>query len=432
MTDLLSLKSARRWYPLIHHPVQVALVTDDVRFKVVPAGRRSGKTERAKRYLVCEAATTQGDYFAAAPTYNQAKRIWWNDLKILSHPIHDKRPSESDLIISLKNGSSIHIIGLDQPERIEGKIWHGGIIDEIANIKKTAWAENIAPALDTMDPSRPGHLAWCWLIGVPEGLNHYYDLAQLALSGTAPDWKLYTWKSSEILPQDTIDAAKRRMSARQFRQEYEASFEFAQGRIYEDFSEKNTTNETIKENERLIWCHDFNFSPMSSCICVIRDGKVMILDEIILQSAVVSQAASEFIDRYAKHNHKSVILYGDPAGRAGQKHGQKSNWSILESSLRDAGWNVASRVPAAAPAIRDRQNAVRGLIANAVGDRRLFVNQAKCPYVYRGLSTVQFKEGSTFLENEGEYQHVTTAIGYFADVEYPVSGKASRVKISGV
>ena len=43
-----------RWYPLKKHPVQLALVRavdNGIRFPLVPAGRRSGKTERFKRYL---------------------------------------------------------------------------------------------------------------------------------------------------------------------------------------------------------------------------------------------------------------------------------------------------------------------------------------------------------------------------------------------
>ncbi len=56
-TNKLPSPELARWYKLIPHPVQLSLVNDDVRFKVVPAGRRSGKTERAKRFqpLVYEA-----------------------------------------------------------------------------------------------------------------------------------------------------------------------------------------------------------------------------------------------------------------------------------------------------------------------------------------------------------------------------------------
>ena len=82
------------------------------------------------------------------------------------------------------------------------------------------------------------------------------------------------------------------------------------------------------------------------------------------------------------------------------------------------------------PPIRERQNAVRGRILNGHGQRRLFVNQTKAPYCYKGLSTVQVKDGSTFQEADSEYQHVTTAIGYYIHANYPISGGKTTIKTS--
>jgi hypothetical protein len=311
-------------------------------------------------------------------------------------------------------------VGLDQPQRMEGVLWAGGIIDEIADIKSGAWEENISPALDTYNPERPDSRAWCWLIGVPDGLNHYYDLAEYARTSGDPDWKLYTWLSSDILPKDVIDAAKRRMGLKQFKQEYEASFETATGRIYEDYGSHNLTTETILEHEQLWWFHDFNFTPMSSGIGVKRGNALYCLDEIILTSAIARQSALEFCDKYKNHSNKNVIVYGDPAGRAGEKHGHASDYTEIEKVLRDNGWVVQRKVKNAAPAIRDRQNAVRSKILNANGEASLFVNPNICKYLHKGLSTVTTKKGSTFLEEETEFQHITTAVGYCIDYEWPV------------
>jgi hypothetical protein len=70
------------------------------------------------------------------------------------------------------------------------------------------------------------------------------------------------------------------------------------------------------------------------------------------------------------------------------------------------------------------------LIEDAIGKRRLFVNPKKCKYVNTGLSTLQLKKGSTFQEEDGEYQHITTALRYFTDVEYPVRGKSKMGETS--
>jgi hypothetical protein len=58
MSSLLLKRQQARWYPLKDHPVQLSLlgaVDRGVRFPIVPAGRRSGKTERLKRFVAKQA-----------------------------------------------------------------------------------------------------------------------------------------------------------------------------------------------------------------------------------------------------------------------------------------------------------------------------------------------------------------------------------------
>lgn len=417
-----------RWYKLRDHATQLSLINDVCRFKVVPAGRRSGKTERFKRHVVKQAmAHPGGRFFAAAPTRDQVKKIFWADLKLLSlASIHARRPSESDLIIHFDNDAEIHLVGLDQPARIEGVVWDGGGIDEMADVKGEAWESNIRPALDTFNPMRPDYRAWCWLFGVPDGLNHYYDLAEYARTAGDPDWKLYHWKSSDILPPDVIEAAKRQMSKKQYLQEYEASFETASGRIYDDYGPANWCEEVIEPHEQLLWMHDFNYSPMSSCIGVMRDAGVHLLEEIILTSAVARQSAEEFVERYASHQNKHVVIYGDPAGKAGEKHGQSSDYIEIEKVLNAHNWSFTRKIRPSTRSIKDGQNAVRAKIMNAAGEVSLFVNPSTAKYVHKALATGQLKKGSTFLEEDGEFQHVGTAVRYFIDYEFPTHGRDNR------
>lgn len=434
-------RERERWYPLIEHPVQLALIAavgQGVRFPVVPAGRRSGKTERAKRFLAKQAMRNPGKrFFAAAPTRDQVKKIYWQDLKLLTFcSTHERPPSESELIIFMPNGAEIHLIGLDRPERIEGVLWHGGVIDEIADLRDgdTAWKENILPALNTFNPAEPDYRAWCWLIGVPDGLNHYYDLAQYAETGNDPDWRLFHWKSAEILPVDVVAAAKRTMSARQYRQEYEAEFSGATGRIYEDYGKANHTSARIEPHEQLMWMHDQNFTPLSSAVGVRRDNALHLLGEIVLTSAVSKQSAMEFVEKFKAHQNRHVLVYGDPAGRAGEKHGHASDYTDIEGVLKANGWSYTRKVKPAAPAIKDRQNAVRTKIKTADGHMSLFVNPLTAPWCDKGLATVQLQEGSTFQEDQrNKYQHITTAIGYCVDVEWPsASRNVQRMQLIGL
>ncbi len=240
------------------------------------------------------------------------------------------------------------------------------------------------------------------------------------MSANDPEWKCFHWKSSEILPAETIAAAKRQMSKRQYQQEYEADFVGATGRIYEDYGIENHTGETIQPHEQLMWMHDQNFTPLSSAIGVRRDESLYLLDEIVLTSAVSKQSALEFVEKYKDHQNRHVLIYGDPAGQAGEKHGHASDYTDIEGVLRSNGWQFTRKVRPAHPSIKDRQNAVRAKICTADDTRTLFVNPVTAKWCDKGLSTVQLQEGSTFQEDQkNQYQHITTAIGYCIDVEWP-------------
>ena len=425
-------RELERWYTLKDHPTQLELikaVPNGIRFPLVPAGRRSGKTERFKRFLVKQANKIPGAYFAAAPTHDQAKKIFWDDLlKFSLSSTHVKRPNLSDRIIHLNSGSEIHVLGLDKPQRIEGIPWKGGGIDEFADIKPDAWESNIYPALNTVNPVDPDYRAWCWLLGVPDGLNHYYDLCQKSETSQDDNFKVFHWMTSEIFPEMAQDA-KKVMSIKQYKQEFEASFETAAGRIYEDYSAANHTAEVIKEHEQLLWYHDFNYTPLSSGVGVKRGNDYYLLEEIVLVSAVALNSAQEFVERYKDHKNKRVIIYGDPAGKAGEKHSQASDYTDIEAELRSHGWTYERRVRSKAMSIKDSQNALRAKIKSADNAVSLFVNTINAPYTHKGLSTVQLKKGSTFMEVESDYQHITTAVRYMMDYEHPVNKPVAYMPI---
>jgi len=397
--------------------VQLALRDDVVRFKVCNSGRRSGKTERFKRKLVCEAMRVPGMYFAAAPVRDQAKRLYWRDLKemVPAWLKSIKKPSESDLIIYLDNGSEIYVIGLDKPERIEGIPWSGGGVDEIANCKEDIWDSHLRPLFSTRGMEK----SWCWLIGVPEGLNHFYDLAEIAKSSEHPDWRFYNWPSSDIIDAKEIEDAKRSMDPRLFRQEYLGSFEDVNGRVYADYSDDNHTNRVFDSGNDIIWTHDFNFTPLSSGILQIDNGIIYMVDEIILESAVAQNTAIEFCARY-KGFKGMVYVYGDAQGHHGEKHGHKSDYMQIADTLRQNGFRVKVKATRNYRPIIESQSSLRAKILNAAGERTFFVNAAKCKYGDKGLKLTQLKKGSSFQEADSKYQHITTALRYFTDVEYPL------------
>lgn len=432
--DLIHQKGVDRWYPLIDHEVQTALVNDCVRFKVVPAGRRSGKTERAKRFIVREAFRDPMPYFIAAPTRDQVKRIYWQDLKQLcfTSAFGDRSVSESELQIRLPNGATINLIGLDQPQRIEGMFWGGGVVDEVADVHPTAWPENIGPALDTFNPLRPDYRPWCWLIGVPGGRNHYYDLAEYARTSGDPDWKLYTWKSADILPADVIEAAKRRMSIRQYLQEYEASFTNFEGRAYYAFDPSFHVSPLTYDPVRLIsFCFDFNVDP-GVCVVVQEQqlpsgewGTGVIGEVHIERNSNTPAVCRKLIADWGEHRGK-ITCYGDATGGSrGSAKVQGSDWDLIKATLNPhfGSGRISYNVPNANPAEKVRINAVNSRLMSASGNIQLIVDGQKAPNMVKDLDgVVLLKGGSGELDKKATpaLTHISDALGYYVAKDFPI------------
>ena len=401
-----------RWHALRPHPEQRRLWTEAKRFAVVPAGRRSGKTEIAKRRLVIGLPVKKPwcdpRYFAAAPTREQAKRVYWNDIKALVPEKWVKKVYESDLCVTTKYKSELWVLGMDRPERIEGTPWDGGVLDEYANMKPNAWTENIRPAL----ADRSG---WCWFVGVPEGLNHYKDLADYAGSGSDADWGLYRWNSSEILPASEIEAARRVMDPRTFRQEFEASFEGSTGRAYYAYDSRRHEDSSLAVNDRLklFVCCDFNVGLSVWEIVQAVNGNVLVLDEIALRDTNTLEMGKAVLSKYGSHA-QGMAIYGDSAGMNRSTAG-KSDYAILyELGLKD------QRIGRANPPVRDRVNSVNAMLENADSKARLF-HHPKCAHLKKDLETVKWTAGGAGLDKSNpERTHATDALGYFVEREYPL------------
>lgn len=426
-----------RWYPLIAHPEQVRLMNSPARFAVVPAGRRSGKTERAKRKLVRSALVgtkwPDAHFFAGAPTRDQAKRLYWDDLKKMIHPSLVTDVRESELIIKLINNSSIHVLGMDKPERIEGSPWDGGVLDEYANMKKQAWSANVRPALS----DRKG---WCWLIGVPEGRNHYYELYEKTLN-QAPgfeNWDCFTWKTEDILPEEAA-AARLEMDELTYQQEYEASFVNFQGRVYYTFERHIHCSEQVKYNPRcpLIFCFDFNVSPGVAAVLQEQPqlpnglpGTAIIGEVYIPRNSNTPAVCRKLIQDWGQHAGE-VHLYGDATGgSSGTAKVAGSDWDLIRKEMRPIwGERLRNMVPASNPLERIRVNSVNSrLMANKIA--RVMINGQKCPHVVQDLEGVRCLEGgSGEIDKDADQalSHISDAIGYYFVAKYPIgAGVAQR------
>jgi predicted phage terminase large subunit-like protein len=210
-------------------PWQQEVFEDDSRFKVIAAGRRTGKSRLAAWKLIIEGLQcTRGHVFYVAPTQGQARDIMWQTLLEVGSPVISSSHI-NNLQIKLVNGATIALKGADRPETMRGVSLSFLCMDEYADMKPEVWEQILRPALADQKGD-------AMFIGTPMGRNHFYDLFQYASLSEDEQWKGWHFTSYDnpLLDKEEIDAAKKSMSAFSFRQEFMASFEAAGGELFKE------------------------------------------------------------------------------------------------------------------------------------------------------------------------------------------------------
>ena len=201
-------------------PWQQSVWDSKARFKVVAAGRRTGKSRLAAYLLIFYGLQVKsGHVFYVAPTQGQARDIMWQNLLEVGHPVI-KGSHINNLQITLINGATISLKGADRPETMRGVSLKYLVMDEYADMKPEVWEQILRPALADQ---KGGAL----FIGTPAGRNHFYELYTYAQHGDDETYEAWHFTSYDnpILDPEEIDIAKKSMSSYAFRQEFLASFE---------------------------------------------------------------------------------------------------------------------------------------------------------------------------------------------------------------
>jgi hypothetical protein len=200
----------------------------DKRWVCVVAHRRCGKTVAMCADLVIgalETALPKPQFAYMAPQRDQAKRVAWTYLKDLTRPMWSKPPNESELKISINNGhggeSTIFVAGADNYDALRGMYFDGVVLDEVGQIRPSAWYRVLRPALS----DRRG---WAIFAGTPAGKNMFWNLREEARMNPQTHMliELPASKTGIIHPDELRDA-KAQMTEDAFLVEYECSFDAA-------------------------------------------------------------------------------------------------------------------------------------------------------------------------------------------------------------
>lgn len=381
------------------------------------AGRGSGKTELAKRKLVCALGGRGALLFFAAPRLNHAKAIAWADLIDLCPPYYGIQVDGSELAITTRFGSRLELVGLDDRKRckIEGRQWDGGVIDESSDVWPGMVDAKIKPALT----HRRG---WLLRIGVPKrqgvGAAEYRERYEEAKAGRVAGVSAFHWISADIVPQDVLARFRASMDPKDYREQFEATWEAAGGGVFHAFSRLHNVRPCAYEPSLpLIIGMDFNVDPMCWVIGQVRpmpSGSLLEwIDEIWIRDTNTPATLDVLWAKWG-HHPGGFHFYGDSASHQRKTSAVFTDYAFIYNDQRFAKASGGREIdiPITNPAVEDRFAACNSMFCAADGTRRMFVAPG-CVRLIADLEQRAFKAGTRELpQDEGMIGHMTDAMGY--------------------
>jgi len=192
--------------------------------------RRYGKDTACFNYMVKEAVEHVGNYYYFFPTYKQGRMVIWDGrgkdkedgtpgAKFLDHIPEEiiAKKNNSEMKITLKNGSIIQIIGLDTFNSKMGTNPRGCVFSEYSIQNPMAW-DHIRPILRE-------NKGWAVFNFTPRGENHGFEIYEMAR--TNPKWycSLLTVDDTMLLtPEDIQEERDSGMSEDMILQEFYCDF----------------------------------------------------------------------------------------------------------------------------------------------------------------------------------------------------------------
>jgi phage terminase large subunit len=325
------------------HAKQAEFLSDPHRYKVLNWGRRSGKSVGVWEKVVFEGMLRQGTYYIIAPTYKQAKEIYWRDIcKRYKGPFMTFNEQELSITFDILSGIVVPTIygditinqdpdlpptrivlkGADNPDSLRGTGIMGAVLDEYAFMPdgKYMFDTIIRPAL----ADRNG---WAVFISTPNGIyNHFHDLCELAQDN--PERYFYshaTALDNEYFPakefEEARDEYEREGRIDQFNQEWLAQFVNPTQLIYGDFQKdthvfgKGYEIEDMPSEGTYCMAVDFGMTDPTAAVFVMIDfkGNWWIYDEVYQTDLHLEPLVHVLRDKMGDQRFTRIL--GDGAAR---------------------------------------------------------------------------------------------------------------------
>jgi hypothetical protein len=191
---------------------------------IIVWNRRSGKDKTCFNYTIKRACERVGTYYYFLPTYNQAKKVIWDNIdndgfKMLDHIPKEllKSTNGTELKIELINGSIIQLIAANEFKNSGvGANPIGVVFSEFSVTDPDAW-KFVSPIL-------AANGGWAIFNFTPRGKNHAWELLQRATENEKWFKEVLTVEETKVFTREALEEERRGNPESFFLQEYYCKF----------------------------------------------------------------------------------------------------------------------------------------------------------------------------------------------------------------
>lgn len=429
------------------------------RFRVVNAGRRTGKSKNGGHELTAHAYEAyfrkdfldpyenRMEYWIVGPEYSDAEkefRVLWSDLEKLEFPL-DHPGSYYDAVggnmhISLFDGRfQVHAKSAKYPGTLVGEGLDGVILAEAAKLRPSIWPKFIRPMLvDTR--------GWALMSSTPEGKNWFYH--EFLRAQVNPEYwsiRMPSWVNNYLFPLGRDDpevlSLGEGLTEEAFNQEIGAEFKEFVGMVFKEFDEEihlrrlqyNPTFQTFA-------CVDYGWTNPFVWLLLQVDvwDNVYVIGEHYQTHLRIDEAPGILRSRGLVPPDLRVF-YPDPASPGDTR--------VLESELRiKSGGGTGGELKDRLRLIRKWLEIPKDLQYLPYGhqDRqpKLFIDPIACPNTVREFGVYRYPENKNEQDkNDPELplkkdDHTPEALGrffggYFGPKEHPSRARRRKANMSG-
>lgn len=224
-------------------PMQLKILQDNHRFKVLCIGRQSGKSHLAACMVIMKALQKPNSViWLISPVYRQSGYMFDKIVTLCKDnniPISTKR-SNQDMVITFSiTGSKFQALSGDDGDKLRGQTLDYLILDEAAMLNDEIWSKYLRPMTAVFRSE-------VLFLSTPKGKNWFYDIYKLGLEDS-PEWKSFQATSYDGIicahdkpddhpGKDELDKIKSETDDLTWRQEYLAEFLDSGGVVFTSYT----------------------------------------------------------------------------------------------------------------------------------------------------------------------------------------------------